>query len=292
MKIKYKLIYKLLLFSGLLVLYANSETFANDTITVDTVTLEVEQPDIIEEITVLPESSDTIFQNIWFEYPDYNPWEVSTIEGKLKMKGLPLSPNLKVYLKKDSLISMSLRAPFIGEAGRMDITPDSITIVNKIQKTFVKEGYKEGLAGLGYENLGIGEVQNLLLGRFFLPGIDIAEVELDDLVDVYYEEETQLFNVVPKSEAEIPDVKYGFVVDNYFNPQMLIVLPQQKPDAEADAIYTYSLKGYNIELKYQDSQRELSMILELKEPVWQGEAPKPLELSSKYKQVSIGELIK
>lgn len=225
--------------------------------------------------------------SVWVEYPDYQPWSEVTLQGKLKMRGLPLSPSLKIFMKKDELISVSVRAPFIGEAARMEITPDTALVVNKINKTYVKEGIKDFLK---YYPGDLGDVQDLLLARFFLPGFDVMEADLDSLVEVVLEEGQ--FNVVPIGEAEIEGVKYGFVVDEVFQPRMLIVIPENRPDVEIGAFYKYYNSGYDLQFVYQEGEKAYDFTLELKNPEWKGEMPKPIELEKKYKQLSLGDFMR
>lgn len=273
-----------------------SDSIVDDTIIIeDATSIEVEEK-------VLEEPRDTL--EVEYEYPTYSPWDVATLQGKLKMKGLPMSPSLKIYLEKDSLIDISVRAPFVGEAVRLIFTPDSIFGVNKLNKTYIKErigdwlpngtgnepGYKDGGFSIGGKILGLGEIQDLLLGRFFLPGIDVSEVDLDDYVEVFYEDEQ--LNVIPKGEAEIPGVKYGFVVDNVFTPLLLVVVPTGREDIEVSAEYKYKLQGYVLLISYLAGNQGLSMTLELKEPEWKGERPKSPELSGKYKKVNLIDFVK
>ncbi|MCH5234524.1 MAG: DUF4292 domain-containing protein [Muribaculaceae bacterium] len=220
-----------------------------------------------------------------------------SIQGKLKMAGLPLSPSLKIYLEKDSLIDISVRAPLIGEAGRLEITPDSVTIVNKMNKTYVKEGIADFLR---YYPGGINDVQSLLLARFFLPGVNIEEANLEELIDIYYENEQ--YNVIPKGEAELPGITYGYIVDQYFNPLTLVILPESRPDVEIDTFYTYSIppsspftyptSPYTIQLIYQEGAKALEINLELKQPELTDSAPKPIDVSKKYRQVSISDFLR
>lgn len=219
-------------------------------------------------------------------------WEVASIQGKLKMQGLPLSPSLKIFMQKDSLISLSIRAPFVGEAGRLEITPDSVTVINKMKKTFVREGYRQWMDYIGYGALGLPEVQNLLLARFFLPGFRIEEMaieEIKELIEVYPDGEQ--FNIIPKGEAELPGVKYGFAVDIEFNPLLLIVLPSARPDIEVDAVYSYKPQGYDLAISYVDSEKSVALSLELKNPEWTGEAPKPIDIR-KFRQLTFPEFMK
>ena len=240
--------------------------------------------EVNDSISLRNEINDSSFYEL--QYPDYVDWDKVSLQGKLKMEGLPLSPTVKVFMQKDSLISMSIRAPFIGEAARIDITPDVITAVNKMNKTYVQENIEEFLK---YYPGDISDLQDLLLARFFLPGYNVSEISLDDLIDIYYEDNQ--YNVIPKGEAEIDGIKYGFVVDSLFNPLMLIILPEENPDIELTALYDYKSRGYDLILNYQEGERIIAMDIEFKEPEWKGDIPKDIDLDKKYRKLSFGEFI-
>lgn len=281
--------YRLLILFIPLFLYAQQPT--------DTIRLKMEEVQLAETDSI--KSQDTFptdtLQNmassleddfLELEYPDYENWDAATLEGKLKMRGLPLSPSLKIIMLKDSIINISIRAPFVGEAARIEMTVDSILAVNKMKKTYVKEGIDNFLQ---YYPGGIGDVQNLLLGRFFLPGVDLAESDLEELVSIYYEDDQ--FNVIPKSPVEIDGIKYGFVVDRLFNPIMLVILPETDKEIEVSVLYKYNLKGKDIQISYNENGKNLEAVLELKDPEWKAEIPKPIDLEKKYRQMSLKEFI-
>lgn len=241
---------------------------------------------------------------------DHQLWSSVSIQGKLKMKGLPLSPSLKIFMQKDSLINISINAPFVGEAGRVVITPDSVTALNKMSKTYVNEGISDFLK---YYPGNFSDVQDLLLARFFLPGVDLQNADLSQYIDVIFEDNQ--FNVVPKGDAIIPGIIYGYVVDANFRPQMMVVIPEERRDVEIDVLYSYpqstqqpfsdeenpsisfpfdSLPDYpyNIQLIYQDGTRLSEVNLELKTPDWNATPPKPLELNNKFKKVSLSDFLR
>lgn len=215
-----------------------------------------------------------------FRYPEYEEWGRATIDGKLKMKGLPLTPSIKVYMEEGAMIDMSVRAPFVGEAVRIEMTCDSITAVNKMNKTYVSEALPSGV-GL------VGMVQDLILGRFFLAGVDMNEADIEGLVDVY-SNGGGLFNVVPKQSIEIEGVKYGYVVDNNFTPLMLAVLTGRM---EVDATYIYKAGGYDIQFVINDGVNYLSPTLELKSPEWGVGKSNRLKIDNKYRKISLKDWI-
>lgn len=221
------------------------------------------------------------------EWPEYEFWNVVTLQGKLKMQGLPVTPSVKIFMQNDSIISLSLRAPFVGEVGRLDINPTTITIVNKMNKTYVSEDIS---ALLQFYPGGISDIQDLLLGRFFLPGFDINTADLDQLVDFYYDEGK--FNLVPKGAAELEGIKYGFTVDRDFRPLLIMILPEKREDIEIAAIYDYDSKGYDLRLAIQANNALQDLTFEFKNPEWKGEMPAPVDTSKKYKKLSFDQFFK
>lgn len=220
-------------------------------------------------------------------YPEYEIWERATLQGKLKMEGLPLSPSLKIVMLRDSMIDVSIRAPFIGEAVMMEIDRDSLTLVNKMNKTFVKEGI--GAMGKIYPG-GLKDIQDLLLARFFIPGHDIMEEDLDELLEIY-EEEGQ-YAVVPKGEAMVPGIKYGYIVDELFKPLMIVAYPEEKNDMEFDVVYNYKSKGYDITMSYIQGNMHFDVTLELNNPEWKGDLPKAFVPDKKYRRVSFEDFVR
>lgn len=258
---------------------------AQDSIRCDNDSILTGQEIQIEDIQDLNTEEDA--EELTVTLPDYLPWDKIKIEGKLKMQGLPLSPSLKILMQRDSLIDISLRAPLIGEAGRMEITTDSITVVNKMNKTYVKEGISDFLK---YYPWGISNIQDLLLARVFIPGFDLYENDIEDLVDIFFEDDQ--FNVIPKAYAKIPDVTYGYAVDESFNPLWLLILPESRPDIEIDVQYIYNLKGYDIILTYLENDKNRNLTLELKNPELTDEKSKPIEINKKFRKLSFSDFIR
>ena len=66
----------------------------------------------------------------------YMPWQSAEFSGKLKTDKLPVSPNVKIYMVRDSLLQISVRAPLLGEVGRLNLTHDEVLVVNKMKKIY------------------------------------------------------------------------------------------------------------------------------------------------------------
>ena len=258
---------------------------AQDSISCDTDSIIFDQEIQLEEI---PEQTvEEEAEEITITLPDYIPWDKIKMDGKLKMQGLPLSPSLKIFMQKDSIIDISIRAPFVGEAGRMVVTPDSVVLINKMNKTFVNEKITDFLK---YYPGGISDMQDLLLARVFIPGYNLYDTDIEDLVDIFYEESQ--FNVVPKESAKIPGITYGYAVDETFQPLWLLILPESRPDLEIDAQYIYNLQGYNLILDYIEGDKKRELTLELKNPESTREEPKSIEINKKFRQLSFNDFLR
>ena len=258
---------------------------AQDSISCDTDSIIFDQEIQLEEI---PEQTvEEEAEEITITLPDYIPWDKIKMDGKLKMQGLPLSPSLKIFMQKDSIIDISIRAPFVGEAGRMVVTPDSVVLINKMNKTFVNEKIADFLK---YYPGGISDMQDLLLARVFIPGYNLYDTDIEDLVDIFYEESQ--FNVMPKESAKIPGITYGYAVDETFQPLWLLILPESRPDLEIDAQYIYNLQGYNLILDYIEGDKKRELTLELKNPESTREEPKSIEINKKFRQLSFNDFLR
>lgn len=276
---KFSLPYIIPLFLAIFLFIAPSFVLAQDTIP--------SSPDISYSI---PDSPDSIS-------PILPRKENISIRGKLKMQGLPVSPSLQIFMVPDSLIDISIRAPFVGEAGRMVITPDTAIVVNKMNKTFVKESITDFLK---FYPGDISDLQKLLLAQVFIPGYDLEETPIFDLVDIYFEDNQ--YNVIPKPEAQISGVEYGFVVDESLNPLMLLILPESRPDIQLAAEYKYSSPDtqfttypsapYSIAISYLEGDKFRGLTLELKEAEASGDFPKPLTLNKKFTQLSLSDFLR
>lgn len=57
----------------------------------------------------------------------YTPWTSAEFSGKVKTDKLPVSPTIKMYMVRDSLIQISARCALVGRGGtcHSDKRPDS-----------------------------------------------------------------------------------------------------------------------------------------------------------------------
>ncbi len=69
----------------------------------------------------------------------YTDWTQLRMSGKLRISSLPVTPSLKLYMKKGQELTISASAILVGEVFRVELNRDSLFIVNKLKKVYCKE---------------------------------------------------------------------------------------------------------------------------------------------------------
>lgn len=218
--------------------------------------------------------------------PEYPEWERATINGKLKMKGLPLSPSIRIFMEKDSLVELSIKAPFMGEVGRVIITPDTLLGVNKMNKTYTKLAINEILR---YYPGGIREIQSLLLGRVVMPGL--GEINEEILGMVNFLETDMGLAIIPAEGYGVEGFDYGYVTDEGLNPLALIVMPEFAENTSVSVAYDYEKDGVTETISYLQNDKGMTFELQMKNPEWTGEAAKPINMDKKYVELPIRDFV-
>lgn len=218
----------------------------------------------------------------------WQDWESVTISGKFKMHGLPLSPSVKIFMQRDSLILISLRAPFVGEVGRAEIADSTILVVNKMKKTYVEEPIDKALA---YYPGGVSDLQNLILGRIVIPGFGCLARELSELVEIY-PENNGTYTLVATKEAALPGFNYGYMLTHDWRNGALMVLPVARPDIAVVISYEYFEKGYDMTFVYQSEKKNYSATLELQSPEFDTKGFERIRLSQKFTKVDFDKFLK
>ena len=145
----------------------------------------------------------------------YYPWSEVMLEGKMSMKGLPIDPTAKVYMKYGKEILISVRAPIVGEVARLEIADDQIVIANRMKKVYVQEPLAEVLSAV---NMSLTDVQDMLLGRVFILGqgtlsdANASEMEVSSAV-------SDCFIITPRKQPA--QAHYGFTVTQGYEMQVL-----------------------------------------------------------------------
>lgn len=217
----------------------------------------------------------------------YTEWQSASFTGKLRtsMLKLPVSPTVKIYMEKGELIQLSVSAPFIGEVGRAEITPNEVLVVNKYKKTYVRESAE---AAMSRDRGLLDEVQSLLLGRIVILGK--GELSMGLLKDVLFERENNgEWIVVPNREGEESALQYGYVVNSNGRTQVLYGMMQGRTET-ATLTYDYAGGGMELGLDLQLPKKRIEGQLDFSSVKWGGNRMSSINLD-RYQKVTFSEFV-
>ncbi|MBD5312140.1 MAG: DUF4292 domain-containing protein [Muribaculaceae bacterium] len=217
----------------------------------------------------------------------YTDWETVELNGKLRMEGLPLTPSVRIYMVRDSSVSISVRAPFVGEVGRLETNLDSVTAINKMGRTYSSYAVADSPVPVDVSTL-----QCLLLGRINIPGRGQLNVDTAPLLDIYVAEETDNRLLLPKHDAEIEGCSYGFVTDAGGELDAVIVTVDSTDNDSVTAEYNRNGDATDIDVLAAIGERIYVARLELKAPKWNTEGFAPIAPGVKYRCLSFRDFLK
>ena len=218
----------------------------------------------------------------------YKDWRSVELNGKLQMSRLPVSPSLKIYMERGSKIFISIRAPFMGEVGRLQIDGPSVTAVNKLKKVYVQEDLS-ALLGVSIP-MKVEDVQDVLLARVFLTGSGTLSAADMNLCSVYDESDCML--LVPDQQPAGGSVRYGYTLD--FDGNILDTYVTTVSENYA-ALLEYSSKGKKteIDVSIQLKNKTYEALLQLDEPKWNpSKHMEPVEINTSWRRVSLSGFLK
>lgn len=238
---------------------------------------------------------------------DYHPWSKAAMSGKLRCDALPVSPSLRVSMLKDQQLFLSVRAPFVGEALRVELTPEKLLIVNKMKKTYTQLEFDADMPLMEY-------AQSLLLGRVVIVGDGELSKSNCKNTEIYSlgngDEESNGWAIVP---TNLPDgISYAYTVDPEARITGLMIYVNENkvnkllgkdgkmdvtaegelvPLVEIDIAYNNSGKA-TADIKTSFDKFHLEAEIEFDAPEYGAKLIEPIELTSRYKEVRPQEVIK
>lgn len=217
----------------------------------------------------------------------YTQWQTVELNGSLQADKLLINPSVRIFMERNSMVQISVRAPFVGEAVRIDVTNDSIIAVNKLKHVYFAESLADVLADMP---VNCGALQNLLLRRVFLP--DGNPLSADNYSGVNISKEDDCWLIVPVDQPMNGEIQYGFMADDngvlgatYFTTE----------DAMHTALCEYfDEKGKTlIDLTVESNSKVFFAGFNLNEPKWNASPMKPVQIKGNYRRVySVGEFVK
>lgn len=121
--------------------------------------------------TMIGELSGTDYMEKVIEWTPSRENVTARAKIELNAGASPMSVNANLRIRRGEIIRISV-APFLGiEVARIDITPKHILAVDRMNKRYVEVGFSE-ISGMLNTELDFNIIQSLMLNEIFLPGKD------------------------------------------------------------------------------------------------------------------------
>ncbi len=214
-------------------------------------------------------------------------WKSVELNGKIILDGLPVKPSVKIYMESGKKILLSVRVPFIGEAARIEITPEAVIGINKIKKTYYKSDPKSILEA---DPTIVSELQAIFLGRVALPGGGEFRSSDSDKVEII-PSDADTFMVVPTGKIADGAVNFGYAVSLNGRLQELIGM-YSAFDGYLELGYSYSGEKVQIKGGLVGGKKDFGATLQFDEPNWDSKGFSSMKIPSDYRQVGFREVLK
>ncbi len=214
----------------------------------------------------------------------YGPWQSVEMTGKLSAEKLPVKVSVKLFMLRGSRLMISLSAPFVGEAGRIEITRDSITAVNRMKRVYVKES----LAALQQiVPVTLSDVQDIFLGRVFKAGVGTLSPELVEEFEWLDNDGSTMI----LSALEVVGVAYGFIAapDGQLSAASVV---SEAADTRFDVDYQWNGEEKTIDFSLLAGGSARGVKLQLGKPSWNASPFASFTPGERYRQVSLVDFAK
>lgn len=241
--------------------------------------------------TMIGELSGTDYMEKVIEWTPSRENVTARAKIELNAGASPMSVNANLRIRRGEIIRISV-APFLGiEVARIDITPKHILAVDRMNKRYVEVGFSE-ISGMLNTELDFNIIQSLMLNEIFLPGKD--KLSLSD---------ADRFMLSPSGNQACLQVKGTRRIDYSFFTSVA--------DGRLEETVA-SLKGapYSLHCRYDDfimlgsdvfpqsidmyadgTGKKYSLNMKLSRIGTDSDWDAETELSSKYKKMSLQELL-
>ncbi len=235
---------------------------------------------------------------------NYKNWGRASWSGKLSADILPVSATLKVFMERNKLTLISVRAPFLGEVARIEVDKDSVLIVNKFKKRY----YSRPIAEISQMVPDLTEdLQSLLLGRMFVVGSGQLDKGDADKVNVFPTASEDCYMIVPDVPEYLPEVLYGFATDPHNRMATFVCAygradsstdtgeidadSQYEPEVQVQADITYRSKGVTAYLQALFRSKSYNAAITADEIEWGGKGFDRINIEG-YARVSFKDVMK
>lgn len=218
----------------------------------------------------------------------YVDWNSAELSGKVKAPGLPVSVSLRIYMKRDSSLIISARAILLGEVARVELSKDSLLMLNKLKKVYCKES-AERLNSI-YPS-ACGEIQSILLGRMIVPGK--GELSERNIENVSVSVNSESVREVRPSLGEMP-VEIGLVYKLASDGRLSDLIAMGENGKNFFSInYEWGRDGSSdITFLTTKKNRPYEVLITLDAPKWGTEMPNNVKIPGNYRRVGVTDFFK
>lgn len=218
----------------------------------------------------------------------YYKWDELSLSGKLSSPMLPMSASVKIYMKKDETVIISLAAPLIGEVGRLEVDKNQVLGINKYKNTYSSFEMSD------IETLcpgGLTAIQNLLLGRISILGSGELSRKNSEDIEIYAADNED-WVIIPVQDFENGDYVYFYIADNlnYLLSRFMVIMQNEEDSVSFD--YGWEPKNMTIAITAQVGLKAMSATLKLNSPDSKLKKIERTDLGNKYRKVSPRDLMK
>ena len=230
-----------------------------------------------------PLQTDSVAMRAEAIYGAYNQWQSVEMTGRLSSQRLPVKLSVKLFMLRGSRLMLSLSAPFVGEAARIEITRDSITAVNHLKHVYVKES----LASLQQMvPVTLSDVQDIFLGRVFKAGIGTLSPEIIEEFE-WIDNEGDTLIIAEENEA----VGYGFLAgaDGLLYAASVV---SESSDSRFDVDYDWSGEQKTIDFSLSIRGSTNIVSLQLSKPKWNASPFASFTPGDRYRCIALVDFAK
>lgn len=214
----------------------------------------------------------------------YNSWSTVRLNGKLKMDGLPIKPSIRISMKHRESVIISIRAPFIGEVGRIQIDNDSALLINKTKNVFCKLPVTGLIPGV---DASVGDIQDILLARAFILGVGTMSAYMKNGITAFLQYENCI--LIPEEQPSGYEYAFNVGADGKLS-EAVFATSDYSTIVHAD--YNYDKQDTIVKMSVAANGKEVLAELSYDMPEWGAEELSPIELSSKYTEVDIRQFLR
>ncbi len=233
--------------------------------------------------TLLPE--EEVSQRTEQITSGYEAWQSVDLKGKIVITGFPVKPSVRIFMLNSARIMISVAAPFIGEAARIEMTRDSLLVVDKLHGIYGRESMAELFPS---SSSVISIIQNIILGRVgCLRSGGLSHETMNDY-DFFEAEEGGCY-IVPK-EIKGSSVDYGYAIDAEGALKSVVgALTDKSVSAQID--YASNAGGISRQILFKLDERQMYVGLELRMPSWNAVPFETFTPDGRFREVNIKDLI-